>query len=93
MILNLVLALLVARIWRIDHMNKQSGVLSYGTSSQGSRHVTRLERVMHTVIESGAMYTIVALVTFITYIAKSNSTYGVCSVVRNSPILIFAWQN
>ncbi|KAJ7903797.1 hypothetical protein B0H14DRAFT_3421976 [Mycena olivaceomarginata] len=44
------------------------------------RNTARLRNTMRIIIESGLMYTTIALLTFITQITNSNSTYGVSDV-------------
>ncbi|KAJ7719956.1 hypothetical protein B0H16DRAFT_1218975, partial [Mycena metata] len=70
--------LLVFRIWRVDQQNAR---FAYHTnSSSANKRQSKLRQVMRVIIESGLMYTTIALITFITYIANSNSTYGVSDV-------------
>ncbi|KAF7353742.1 hypothetical protein MVEN_01059600 [Mycena venus] len=68
--------LIVFRIWRVD---RQNAPFTYHTNSSSKQH-SRLREVMRIIIESGLMYTTIALLTFITQITNSNSTYGVSDV-------------
>ncbi|KAH7929997.1 hypothetical protein BV22DRAFT_1141549 [Leucogyrophana mollusca] len=61
--------LLVWRIWRVD---RQRDLLATYSSH---RPPSSLRRVMRSIIESGVLYTVFTLITFITYTARSNSSY------------------
>ncbi|KAJ6586261.1 hypothetical protein DFH09DRAFT_1431952 [Mycena vulgaris] len=69
-------ALLVFRIYRVDRQNSR---FAFQTASNQYRP-SRLRKVMRIIVESGLMYTVVAFITFITYIVNSNSSYGVSDV-------------
>ncbi|KAJ7749586.1 hypothetical protein DFH07DRAFT_828975 [Mycena maculata] len=68
--------LLVFRIWKVDRQNAR---FAYQTASSQYRP-SRLRKVMRIIIESGLMYTVVAFITFVTYIVNSNSSYGTSDV-------------
>ncbi|KAF8185731.1 hypothetical protein BJ912DRAFT_1060553 [Pholiota molesta] len=63
--------LLVYRIWRVDSSGRKY-LMSNGTgkSAQG-----RLRNIMRIIIESGLMYSVIALLTFATIIVGSNAVY------------------
>ncbi|KAJ6629582.1 hypothetical protein B0H10DRAFT_1985979 [Mycena sp. CBHHK59/15] len=67
-------ALIVVRIWRVD---RDVGGFRYNSSSQSQsvRPPSRLQRVIRIVVESGLMYTVAALITFITFTANSIAVY------------------
>ncbi|KAJ3753680.1 hypothetical protein EV360DRAFT_87554 [Lentinula raphanica] len=72
--------LIVYRIWRVD---KESSVYAIQSDSSRSRaffsrssHRTRLQIVTRVIIESGFLYTAIALITFITFLTGSNSFYA-----------------
>lgn len=69
--------LLVYRIWRVDSSGRKY-LMSNGTgkSAQG-----RLRNVMRIIIESGLMYSVIALLTFITIIVGSNAVYVTSDMV------------
>ncbi|KAJ7152895.1 hypothetical protein C8R46DRAFT_1120710 [Mycena filopes] len=73
--------MLVYRIWQVDRKSSQ---FAYRTTSSSSGHGTtrpsRLKQAMRIIIESGLLYTTVALITFITYITNSNSAYATSDV-------------
>ncbi|KAJ7151024.1 hypothetical protein C8R46DRAFT_824008, partial [Mycena filopes] len=70
--------LLIFRIWRVDQQNSQFG---YGTSSSsGKRKTSRLRQLIRVILESGALYTTMAFLSFVTFVVNSNSTYGVTDV-------------
>ncbi|KAF7353728.1 hypothetical protein MVEN_01058000 [Mycena venus] len=70
--------LIVLRIWRVD---RQNAPFAYHSNSSSAKHQqSRLREVMRIIIESGLMYTTIALLTFITDMVNSNSTYGVSDV-------------
>ncbi|KAF7328336.1 Ubiquitin carboxyl-terminal hydrolase [Mycena venus] len=59
----------------------------YHSASSANKGPTRLRRVMRIILESGLMYTVVALVTFITLITGSNSVYGTSDMSKLSELL------
>ncbi|KAJ7678566.1 hypothetical protein B0H14DRAFT_2552661 [Mycena olivaceomarginata] len=69
--------LLVSRIYRIDRQNTR---FAYYSASSANKGPTRLQRAIRIILESGLMYTVTALVTFITFISGSNSVYGTSDV-------------
>ncbi|KAJ7983269.1 hypothetical protein DFH06DRAFT_1081455 [Mycena polygramma] len=69
--------LLVYRIYTID---KENSRFAYHSNSSGNKAPSRLRRVMRIILESGLMYTVTAIVTFITFISGSNSAYATSDV-------------
>ncbi|KAF7326529.1 hypothetical protein MVEN_02611000 [Mycena venus] len=69
--------LLISRIYRIDRQNTR---FAYYSASSANKGPTRLQRAIRIILESGLMYTVTALVTFITFISGSNSAYGTSDV-------------
>ena len=69
------LALIVYKIWSIEH---HSRVAFAGTVGGESR---RMRRAMHIIIESGFMYTVSVIVLFILYLASNNAQYAVSDCV------------
>jgi len=76
--------LIVYRIWRVDRSNTKYGVKRSRetTREDGVRHLfggktcrTELQNVIRIIIESGLMYTTIALITFVTFETGSNSFY------------------
>ena len=49
---------------------------------------TRLEQVIRIIIESGMLYTLFVILTFVTELAGSNAIYGVSDMVRPLPFLL-----
>jgi hypothetical protein len=45
---------------------------------------TTLRQVMRIIIESGAMYTFVVIITFVTYVTGSAAVYPMSAVVRGA---------
>ncbi|KAJ3721089.1 hypothetical protein C8R42DRAFT_642602 [Lentinula raphanica] len=85
--------LLVYRIWRVDRSNTQNGIwqgqettMSIQGSDQFSSHTKRrkrtskLQEVIRIIIESGMMYTTIALISFITFEIGSSSAYATSDV-------------
>ncbi|KAJ7599495.1 hypothetical protein C8J56DRAFT_916817 [Mycena floridula] len=60
-------SLIVWRIWKVDRENAKFRAPSWHSSP------TKLQKVMRIVIESGLMYTTFAIISFVTYVANSNS--------------------
>ncbi|KAJ3817579.1 hypothetical protein F5880DRAFT_1438508, partial [Lentinula raphanica] len=85
--------LIVYRIWRVDRSNTQNGIwqgqettMSIQRSDQFSSHTKRrkrtskLQEVIRIIIESGMMYTTIALISFITFEIGSSSAYATSDV-------------
>ncbi|KAJ3878312.1 hypothetical protein F5051DRAFT_232493 [Lentinula edodes] len=72
--------LIVYRIWRVDQENSAYAVQSVSSRSRAffgrSSRRTRLQNVTRIIIESGFLYTTIALITFITFLTGSNSFYA-----------------
>ncbi|TFK39233.1 hypothetical protein BDQ12DRAFT_744617 [Crucibulum laeve] len=66
--------LLVWRLWTVDQE-----VAQYRTN-HSSQHENLLRHVMRIILESGMIYTVSALATFITIITKSTSTYPITAL-------------
>jgi hypothetical protein len=49
---------------------------------------TTLRQAMRIIIESGAMYTFVVVITFITYVTESTAVYPMSAVVRGGDFYI-----
>ncbi|KAJ7452120.1 hypothetical protein B0H11DRAFT_2074364 [Mycena galericulata] len=69
--------LLIFRIYKVDRQNAR---FAYHSTSSANQGPTRLGRVTRILLESGLMYTVVALITFVTFITDSNSAYGTSDV-------------
>ncbi|KAJ7036754.1 hypothetical protein C8F04DRAFT_1394021 [Mycena alexandri] len=71
--------MLVFRIWKVD---RESARFAYRTASSSgiTTRPSRLKQAMRIIVESGLLYTTVALITFITYITNSNSAYATSDV-------------
>lgn len=70
-------------IWRIWNYNRRSA--PYVTHTSVSQHKaprTRLENVIRIILESGMLYTLTVIATFICEIVGSNAIYPVSDVVR-----------
>ncbi|KAF8208494.1 hypothetical protein K438DRAFT_1812301 [Mycena galopus ATCC 62051] len=67
--------LLIRHIWRVD---QKTSFFAYRSDSQNGQ--TRLGQAIRIVVESGLIYTAIAILTFITQVINSNSTYGVSDV-------------
>ncbi|KAF8208510.1 hypothetical protein K438DRAFT_1712167 [Mycena galopus ATCC 62051] len=67
--------LLICHIWRVD---RKTAFFAYRSDSQNGQ--TRLGQAIRVIIESGLMYTAIAILTCITQVANSNSTYGISDV-------------
>ncbi|KAF9477033.1 hypothetical protein BDN70DRAFT_881672 [Pholiota conissans] len=63
--------LLVYRIWKVDSSGRKY-LMSNGTGKSGSG---RLRSVMRIIIESGLMYSAIALITFVCVIVGNNAVY------------------
>ncbi|KDR66676.1 hypothetical protein GALMADRAFT_80539 [Galerina marginata CBS 339.88] len=77
-------SLLVYRIIKVDRRNSENGVLSLGSyvpSSHTKKRKSRLQRLTFIIVESGLMYTTMALITFITVlVSNSNASYPTSDV-------------
>lgn len=77
--------LIVYRIWRVDQENSAYAVQSVSSRSRAffgrSSRRTRLQNVTRIIIESGFLYTTIALITFITFLTGSNSFYATSDAV------------
>ncbi|KAK0219735.1 hypothetical protein EDD85DRAFT_960916 [Armillaria nabsnona] len=65
--------LIVTRIYRVDRSNADFSIATRSTSR--SRRYTRLQQIMRIIIESGALYTSVAITTCATYVSGSQGVY------------------
>ncbi|KAK0205475.1 hypothetical protein DFS33DRAFT_1383381 [Desarmillaria ectypa] len=65
--------LIVVRIYGVDRSNAEFSIASRSTTR--SRRYSRLQQIMRIVIESGALYTSVAITTCATYVSGSPSVY------------------
>ncbi|KAJ7183459.1 hypothetical protein C8R46DRAFT_984653 [Mycena filopes] len=82
-ILNiLTTGMLVYRIWQVDRKSAQFAYRTTSSSTGGATRTrpSRLKQAMRIIIESGLLYTTIALITFITYITNSNSAYATSDV-------------
>ena len=70
-------------MWKIRKINK--GTAHHVTQKPaGNRQPkTRLEHVIRIIIESGMLYTLFVILTFICELAGSNAIYGVSDMVRS----------
>ncbi|KAJ3795663.1 hypothetical protein GGU11DRAFT_212724 [Lentinula aff. detonsa] len=72
--------LIVYRIWRVDRESSMYAMQSNSSRSRAffsrSSQRTRLQNVTRVIIESGFLYTTIALITFITFLTGSNSFYA-----------------
>ncbi|TFK31709.1 hypothetical protein BDQ12DRAFT_618421 [Crucibulum laeve] len=66
--------LMVLPIWKVIRQNEQ---FAYHRSPQSNG----LRNVMHIIIESGLLYTVLAFMTFVAYTTNSNSLYIISSAV------------
>ena len=67
-------------VWKIRRINKETAALvTQRTSHKVPR--TRLEQAIRIIIESGMLYTLFVILTFITELAGSNAIYGVSDMV------------
>ncbi|KAG7442942.1 uncharacterized protein BT62DRAFT_904813 [Guyanagaster necrorhizus] len=65
--------LIVIRIYRVDRSNAEFSIVSRSTAR--SRRYSRLQQIMRIIIESGALYTSVAITTCATYVSGSQGVY------------------
>jgi hypothetical protein len=80
--------LIVYRIWRVEQSSRRMNAVSYWASvNQLNRspavhqpHISRLRHAMLVMVESGALYTGTAIITFITYLSGHNSSYATSDV-------------
>ncbi|KAJ3775952.1 hypothetical protein FB446DRAFT_785541 [Lentinula raphanica] len=80
--------MIVYRIRDVDRSNVLHGNQGHGSTIPGNdglfgrtkRRRTKLQNVIRIVIESGMMYTTIALITFITFVVGSNSFYATSDV-------------
>ncbi|KAJ3753682.1 hypothetical protein EV360DRAFT_29125, partial [Lentinula raphanica] len=68
--------LIVYRIWRVDRSNTQNGIWQ----GQETTITSKLQEVIRIIIESGMMYTTIALISFITFEIGSSSAYATSDV-------------
>ncbi|KAF8063438.1 hypothetical protein FPV67DRAFT_1672463 [Lyophyllum atratum] len=64
-------------VWPIWKVSQQHDEFAYHSSPSHRNNMMR--HVMQVIIESGALYTVMAFLTFVTYTSKSNSLYIVSS--------------
>lgn len=73
-------------MWRIRGINRETAAhVTQRTSHKVPR--TRLEQVIRIIIESGMLYTLFVILTFVTELANSNAIYGVSDTVRPLSLL------
>ncbi|KAF8982123.1 hypothetical protein BDQ17DRAFT_1316598 [Cyathus striatus] len=68
-------SLIVGRIWFVDHQNSKY-------LSAGYQRTSELKKVMRRIIESGLLYTLAVIITFITYACRSNALYVASKVEK-----------
>ncbi|KAF9460429.1 hypothetical protein BDZ94DRAFT_1324126 [Collybia nuda] len=86
-VLNVITTFLIVwRLWRVERTNRRhglldaSGVRSQLFSVETSKRRSKLMDVAFTLVESGMIYTVTTVITFITYVVKNNAVYVVSSV-------------
>lgn len=80
-------AIIIQKIWRTN--KKSAPYITHASQSRSSRPPrTKLENVIRIILESGMLYTITVLITFICELAGSNAIYGVSDVVSISTSVV-----
>ncbi|KAF8997255.1 hypothetical protein BDQ17DRAFT_1363377 [Cyathus striatus] len=82
---NIITTTLIVR--RIRHVDCENSRLS--SSNNSTAKTSDLRKVMRRIIESGLLYTISAIVTFITYACGSNSLYVASKVLKQIVAISF----
>lgn len=78
--LTIISGMIVWKIWRVNK-DSSPNVPHISTAQRGLPR-SRLEKVIRIIIESGMLYTLFVIMTFICELAGSNAIYGVSDVVR-----------
>ena len=76
-------ALLILRIWRVENQTRATGIQPGSITT----HALPLRKVIRVIIESGAAYTTMVLVTFIVSLCNSDLLYPVADAVRPLSVL------
>lgn len=80
-----VLALLVWRIWRVEHQNARYRATVSRTNSMTPPPQTHLRKVIRVVAESGLAYSTLVFMTFVVSVCNSNALYPLSDAVSTIP--------
>lgn len=80
--------LIIYRLWRVDRANRENGYCSAETKPRKSR----LQKIIRAVAESGALYTVTALIVLICQGIKTEVIYPLTAIVSSIIFIIAAFR-